>query len=222
MLNLDHTKFFDGFRAEFGPIPSSEIVHNLEIQLEFVAEDPLTNDPREFAYMLGTEARETRRGASVFAPIEEFGGAAYFQRMYSPTSPDPHRAALARANGMRNAHDAQLFHGNGYVQLTWLVNYKKFTTVLKEQYGIDADLVEHPELARVPEYAYRIMSAGMHLGLFTGHAFKEFITATKTDYTGARKIINPGELKTLKGRKVVAAIAKDAEKFEKIIREALV
>lgn len=218
-MNIDHKLFFDGYRAAFGPIPNSRLVKALDIQLDFVAKDDLTTDPREFAYMLGTEAIET---GGTYEPVEEIGSKEYFRQMYSPDSPRPSRRQMARAHGHTKPIHAQMYHGNGYVQLTWLVNYRKASKMLLLNYGITVNLVAHPELARVPEFAYYIMSGGMHTGLFTNSKLKDYINSRITDYFHARRIINPGELKSAKGREVVQRVANFSKKFEKIIKGALV
>lgn len=234
-LLIDHKLFFDGYRQRFGPISEEEnrlagVVANLDQQLGFVADDPLTTDPREFAYMLGTEVVETRRPfetstgrrwLTTFGPVREYGSDAYLKRMYDPASPDPHRAAMARANGNTTPGDGLRYCGQGYVQLTWRNNYARLSQVLRDNYQMDVDLVAHPELARDPLTAYRIMSAGMHKGLFTGKRLGLYVRDGLTDYVGARRVINPGEFRTAEGRQVVQRIAEAATSFEWIIRQAL-
>lgn len=67
--------------------------------------------------------------------------------------------------------------GRGLVQITWRNNYLKF--------GISdpAKALEWPT-------ALDITFRGMILGMFTGKKLADYITPTKYDYVGARRIIN--------------------------------
>jgi putative chitinase len=142
------------------------------------------NDDRWLAYALGTAFHET---AFTMKPINEFGGNAYFFRMYDPKSPLPKRAALAKANGNVNSGDGVLFHGRGYVQLTWRSNYTRMGKV----FGVD--LTSGAEAAaRVlgDELAAKIMFHGMEKGSFTGRKFADFFHGDTQDWKNARRIIN--------------------------------
>lgn len=141
-------------------------------------------DDRWLAYALGTAFHET---SFTMQPINELGGGGYFFRMYDPQSPVPRRAALARANGNTSPGDGVLFHGRGYVQLTWRSNYAKmgrqFDTDLTSNRGA-ADKVLGAELAA------RIMFFGMETGAFTGRKFADYFNGGSTDWKNARRIIN--------------------------------
>lgn len=76
------------------------------------------------------------------------------------------------------------FFGRGYVQLTWDYNYKKEG----ERLGID--LLKNPDLALEVDIAANIIVHGMITGSFTGKKLSDYITANKTDFQQARKIIN--------------------------------
>lgn len=113
------------------------------------------------AYILATVQHET---AGTFQPIEEYGkgkGRNYGEEI----------------NGHR-------YYGRGYVQLTWLNNYK----VLGEKLGLD--LVNNPELALNKEIALKIMFIGMEEGLFTGRKLSQYFNDVCEDPISARKIIN--------------------------------
>ncbi len=127
-----------------------------------------TNPKR--AYVLATIKWET---AHTFQPITEYGTQAYLKsKPYYP------------------------YIGRGYVQLTWESNYKKFGKHL----GID--LVKNPELANDPEIAWKILEIGMtdNFGIqdpnFTKYTLENFFNDKKSDYYGARAIINPKDHKS--------------------------
>lgn len=155
-------------------------------------------DDRWLAYALGTAFHETQ---FTMRPIRELGGKDYFFRMYDPGSGVPRRAALARAMGARPG-DGIVFHGRGYVQLTWRSNYIKMGKV----FGVDltassqaADQVMQPELAA------KIMFKGMEQGSFTGKKFADYFNPSTENWKNARRIIN--------GNDCDEAIAMYAKKF---------
>ncbi len=94
-------------------------------------------------------------------PVREYGGEKYLKsKAYYP------------------------YVGMGYVQLTWRNNYEKASRKL----GVD--FVKNPRLLLKPEYAAQILVVGSKEGWFTGKKLEDYITLHKSDYTGARKIIN--------------------------------
>ncbi len=91
------------------------------------------------------------------------------------------------------------YFGRGFVQLTWLDNYKKFGKVL----GID--LAVHPDLALYPKYASYILVYGMKNGSFTGKKLEDYVSAEGDfDFVGARHIINGSDK-----AHTIASIAKE-------------
>lgn len=76
------------------------------------------------------------------------------------------------------------YFGRGYVQITWEDNYKKFSPIV----GID--LVADPSKALEPEIAVKILLEGMSKGLYTGKKLSDYITLHKSDFVGARRIVN--------------------------------
>lgn len=144
-------------------------------------------DQRHLAYMLATCWHET---GFKMLPVKEYGGKvnpdAYFHRMYDPESPDPKRAALAKKMGALPG-DGVIFPGRGYAQTTWRSNYLKYEKLLRQDFtsGMAAAdrMLEH-------DNALFAMIYGMEHGIFTGKKLSDYINDTKTDYVGARKIIN--------------------------------
>ena len=76
------------------------------------------------------------------------------------------------------------FVGMGYVQLTWKHNYERAGKKL----GVD--FVKNPKLLLQAKYASPILVIGSAEGWFTGKCLADYITLTRSDFTGARKIIN--------------------------------
>lgn len=130
------------------------------------------------AYALATAFHETAR---TMQPIKEYGGRAYFMRMYDKTGNRPH---VARDLGNTKVGDGALFCGRGYPQLTGRRNY----TLLGELLGID--LVGNPDLALRPDIAAKIMVLGMERGLFTGKRLADYFGNGRNDPVNARRIIN--------------------------------
>lgn len=94
------------------------------------------------------------------------------------------------------------WHGRGFVQLTWEANYKRAS----KETGVD--LIANPDAALDADTAAHILVVGSRDGWFTGKKLSDYITLQRSDFKGARRIIN-GTDKAAK----IAAIAKqyDAE-----------
>lgn len=121
----------------------------------------LITDPHQISYVLATAFHESR-----LKPISEIGKGA--GHSYGIADPVTH----------------QTYYGRGFVQLTWIANYKQFGKLL----GVD--LVNHPELALQTDYAAEILTTGMKGGLFTGKALSNYFTGATNDPVNARRIIN--------------------------------
>ena len=134
----------------------------------------------QLAYVLATAFWETAR---TMRPVEE---AFYLGR---------------RAEAHRKGLRYYPWHGRGYVQLTWRDNYRRAGE------AIGVDLLADPDAALRPEVAAPVLVRGMREGWFTGKKLAEYITLQRSDFTGARRIINgtdrAGE---------IAALARDYDK----------
>lgn len=97
-------------------------------------------------------------------------------------------------NGSEASGDGWKYRGRGYVQITGRSNYRT--------YGIE----NNPEKALDGAYAAHIAIDGMVNGRFTGKKFSDYITLQKSDFVGARKIIN--------GTDKAADIAKYAREYD--------
>jgi len=115
-------------------------------------------DYRQLAYLFGTVYHETGRK---MLPVDEIGSDKYLRsKPYYP------------------------YYGRGYIQLTWLTNYKKFSKLL----GLD--LVAVPNLVKYPHNAAKIAVYGMQNGTFTGVGLSKYFNKEKCDWVNARRIIN--------------------------------
>jgi putative chitinase len=76
------------------------------------------------------------------------------------------------------------WYGRGYVQLTWESNYIH----AGKQLGLD--LTTNPESVMVPDVSAKILVTGSLEGWFTGKKLGDYITLSKSDFKGARRIIN--------------------------------
>ena len=164
---INRSQFFAAIRPLFKRLSQSQ-VDGLNFLLDAFEQDGGLS-VQEMAYMLATAYHET---AATMLPIEEYGkgrGRKYGQNI--------------DIDGSRYKGLPHIYYGRGYVQLTWLTNYKRAGD------KICVDLVNHPELALNPTYAAQIMIAGMREGWFTGKKLSDYIS-TKADYVGARRIIN--------------------------------
>jgi hypothetical protein len=200
-MQIDHTAFFNGYRAAYGRLTQG-VVSGIELLGRNMETDPSLTDLRWAAYMLATVKHEC---ADTWQPIVERGPRSYFDQYEDGT-------VKGRRLGNTEPGDGWRFRGRGYVQITGRANYAKMTRALG--LGPDADLVQDPEQALRPAIAYQIMSYGMRNGSFTGKKLSDFISGSTCDYKNARKIIN--------GLDQAARIAQYADTIEGIVRSAIV
>ena len=76
------------------------------------------------------------------------------------------------------------WHGRGYVQITWQRNYRH----AGDQLGVD--LMKDPDSVMRPAIAVRILVRGMMQGWFTNHKLPDHVNEAKTDFAGARRVVN--------------------------------
>lgn len=201
-IHLDPAVYFPRHRAAFGRLDQGQ-VDGVNALLAGMAGDASLTDIRHAAYMLATAWHET---AMTMQPIAERGPVAYFNR-YDPVLADTaQRRATAVRMGNTLRGDGYRYRGRGYVQLTWFANYHKAGL------AVGVDLVADPDSAMEPAIAYRVMSAGMREGWFTGARLTDYIRGTRCDYVNARRIVN--------GTDKAVTIADYARRFESILRAA--
>lgn len=188
---INRNFFFERSRSKiFGNKLTNKQVQGLNYILDAWENGHTAWDDRWLAYALGTTHLET--GAAM-QPIHEKGGKNYFEAHYGASGLNS-----KRANSMGNTQpgDGAKFHGRGFVQLTWQVNYRSMSKHLTQKYGMQIDLLSDPDLALQPDYAAEIMFYGMYSGAFTGKKFIDYFSKNssgsiqKDNWNGARAIIN--------------------------------
>lgn len=126
------------------------------------------------AYALSTTYLET---AHTMKPIYERGAKAYFNKYEPGTKIGKNLGNTAKGDGF-------LYRGRGFTQITGRANYLKAGNKLK------IDLIRNPDLALNPKIAAQILVIGMMEGWFTGKKLFDYISLMKSDFIGARRIIN--------------------------------
>ncbi len=133
--------------------------------------------PIDIAYIFATAWHESR-----FKPIIEQGGLAYLKsKKYYP------------------------HFGRGFVQLTWLENYKKMQKILQKSGRFDeVDIINFPaQLLRIDVAAF-VLVYGMKHGTFTGKKLGDY-----SSFKGMRAIVN--------GTDRAALITSYANKFLQVV-----
>jgi len=196
-MTIDRKKFFESVKDSLFHTFSQAQVNGLNAILDDA--DKRNTPPKHLAYMLATAYHET---SFTMQPIKEFGGTAYYTKMYDITGEKP---ARAKANGNTTPGDGPKYCGRGYVQLTWKNNY----ALADRKLGLGGKLVDNPTLMLEPDIAADTMFVGMTEGWFTGKRLSDYINDKGTDYLNARRIIN--------GTDKASNIAAYAVKFEKAL-----
>jgi len=150
----------DASLGAFGPLSNAQIKSIEAIVNAF--EKYGDGDGSKLAYILATAWHESR-----LKPIKEIRAASNTS-LYST----------------QNNYWHSGYYGRGFVQLTWLNNYRKMSEFL----GVD--LVNNPDLALNPTYAAQILVYGMYNGSFTGKKLSDYISDTYSDFYNARRIVN--------------------------------
>jgi hypothetical protein len=146
--------------------------------IESAAPKPV--DLKQAAYVLGTAYRETHGSMS----------SATKEKLWCLTDDSCEKQGRKLKEYARvDPATGENYVGRGYVQLTGASNYKKFGKILN--LNPDTLLYTNPDLALEPDYASRIMVAGMYRGLFTPHKLSDYFSNGVEDWYWARKIVNP-------------------------------
>lgn len=196
-MKIDRKRFFDGIRNQPFPgrLTKGQVDGITAILDEWERRE--LDDLRWLAYMLATAKHETDH---TMKPIREYGGKAYYHRMYDKAGERPR---VARNLGNSEAGDGVRFHGRGYVQLTGRRNYTVMNREVSKLWP-ELDLLENPDSAMDHRAAAYILFEGMIRGTFTGKRLEQFFTSRVSDWKNARKIING-----LDRAEAIASIAKE-------------
>lgn len=142
-------------------------------------------DPRWLAYMLATAFHET---GGTCRPVRETGAASDAAAILILE----HAFAAGRLPWVKTPYwrrdkAGKSWLGRGLVQITHRANYARLGQAIGE------DLISDPDRALDPEVALNILFTGMIAGLFTGKRLSDYFTPRRSDWTGARAIINGRE-----------------------------
>lgn len=185
----DPAKFFGSLRAGLlGPTLSDSEVEGCNALLSAMSAAAW---PIAFtAYGFATAYHET---GGTMQPVKEWGGNAYFTRMYDIKGARP---AKARELGNLTPGDGAKYCGRGYPQLTGRANYAKADALLHRR-GVlkpSESLISNPDLAMRVDVAAAIMIWGMTEGWFTHRDLDDDLPrigfATRAQFVRSRDIIN--------------------------------
>lgn len=174
-MNINRLKLFDTIRPLLGGNFTTSQVKSIDIILDEGIR--FLPNVAALAYLLATAFHET---GNTMLPIAEYdkGKGRDYGKFLDMGSGPGRRVPYTGIN--------QLFYGRGYVQITWLTNYRNLGRILGK------DLVNNPELALDPTIAIDIAIQGMLRGYFTGRRIKDFFPNAKgtNDPLNARRMIN--------------------------------
>jgi len=157
-------QYFEKFYKEILKIQfKTSHKQNILFLIDKIENDSTITDIYTSSYILSTVLHES---AFTLAPIEEYEA--------KPGT---------RVHNLQKKYFPD-WKGRGFVQITHKSNYEKLSKY------VNYDLVKNPKLALNKDVAYSILSIGMVKGLFTGKKLSNYINNTKTDYVGARAVVN--------------------------------
>lgn len=202
---MDFTTFFAETRKSlFAGAFNQHQVDGINIIIDKMADFSDQILRNQAAYILATAYHET---AATMQPVRETLAASDDQAIA--------RLENAWKNGklpsVSKPYWRKGWFGRGYIQLTHKSNYEKMSDIL----GID--LVEGRDLALEENVAAQILVEGMMKGAsgrgdFTKFKLEDFVDRTRSDFKGARKVVN--------GQDKAGRIAGHAKKFEAALEKA--
>lgn len=202
---MDFTTFFSQIKSSlFNGSLNQGQVDGINVILDKMAEFRGQILRNQAAYILATAYHET--GARMM-PVRETFASSDAQAMG--------RLESAWKKGVltwvKTPYWRDGWYGRGYVQLTHKVNYQKMSDIL----GLD--LVGDRDLTLDEDVAATILIEGMLQGAsgkgdFTKYKLEDFVNLKKSDYIGARKVIN--------GNESASKVAGYAKKFEAALEAA--
>lgn len=205
-MTFDRPVFFKAVRGSlFGGRLQAKQVAGLTAILDRRERGHPKVDHRYLAYMLATAHHETGR---TMQPVRETFAAdddAAIRRLDKALRDG--KLPSVSVPYWRRDGEGKSWLGRGLVQLTHRANYAR----MAEMTGID--LLSEPQRAMEMEVAVEILFSGMETGAFTGKRLADYFTSAKTDWTGARRIINGRDRAALVadyGRHYLSAIKRAA------------
>lgn len=185
---MDRSHFYDAVRASlFGGSLSQTEVIGMEALLDACAALQVA-DQRMVAYILATAFHETAR---TMQPIAEYG------------------KGKGRKYGVPGRNGGQVPYGRGFVQTTWDANYER----TDKELGLGGRLITDYNLLLTDiGMAAKAAVLGMVEGWYTGKKLRDYFTASSSDWTNARRIIN--------GTDKAQAIAGYAKLFDSALQDA--
>lgn len=196
LYTFDRKQFFTGFRSLHKGLTTKLFtqahVEALNFLLTQIEQDDIWQSLEHIGYALATVTVET---AYTYSPIDEYGGAVYFERRYG------WQTRVGQRLGNDAAGEGAKYHGRGDVQLTGETNYERLELDLRKHYpaliaafeertGQTFDLTDNPNQAKDAAIAYAIMAFGMYHGRFTGKSFDTYTRNGFFNAVSARGIIN--------------------------------
>ncbi|WEZ83996.1 hypothetical protein P6U16_04500 [Rhizobium sp. 32-5/1] len=182
-MTFDRPVFFKAVRGSlFGGRLQAKQVAGLTAILDRWERGNPRADHRYLAYMLATAHHETGR---TMQPVRETFAAddeEAIRRLDRALSAG--KLPSVSVPYWRRDGEGKSWLGRGLVQLTHRANYAR----MAQMTGID--LLSEPQRAIEMEVAVEILFCGMETGAFTGKRLADYFTAAKSDWTGARRIIN--------------------------------
>jgi putative chitinase len=159
--------------------------------MDAIIEASASLDSRWLAYALATAYHETGRrmvpivenlnysAAGLRNTFPKYFSAADAAKYARKPEAIANRAYANRiGNGDEASGDGWRFRGRGHVQVTGRANYRKYRIEGKPDTALDMDV------------SVRILFDGMTNGKFTGWTLAHYLNDKKTDWVGARRIIN--------------------------------
>ncbi|HCH8414887.1 TPA: hypothetical protein NNQ18_004708, partial [Salmonella enterica] len=188
-------------RERFGRLTQDQ-VNELNYIVSMIDANKTVSYPQA-AYMLATTWHETD---GTMCPIREYGlgKKKKYGQWFTNKNGQKYGYANDKLQTYLQSEYNGLYYGRGYVQLTWLDNY------VKAGLKLGHDFAKNPDDVMIKEWAVKILITGMLEGWFTGHGLPRYISQSKKDYVGARRVINSQD----KANK----IAEYAQVFEKALR----
>ncbi len=203
-MGYERSFFFDHVRRNpfSGRLASGQVAGLAAVLEAWEARNPIEG-AAALAYVLATAFHET---AATMQPVREtLAKSDQLAVMRLESAYSAGRLRTVKTPYWRYDADGRTWLGRGLVQLTHRRNYQEMSALT----GID--LVTAPHRAMEMDVAVKILIEGMRAGSFTGRKLGDYFGPGKSDWVGARKIIN--------GNDRAAQVAGYAKAFAAALRD---